>query len=223
MKAPDYEFKSKVLELDSETDIIKIYSQVSYTLYYYSLFGHQHALLHNKPLPAMSFENAVAFETYFLCRYRKEWLEAGKIFHAHCQRTKRLRGKMHYLLNNYNCSFLTLTFNDDFLQRTSAPTRRQYVSRFLNSLDCPYVGNLDFGKKNGREHYHAVVACVPTDYQMSSYMAGFFKNEIVRDTVDDEVRLAKYVAKLSNHAIKETTKRSALLYSRKHKIPTDVH
>lgn len=34
-------------------------------------------------------------------------------------------------------------------------------------------------------------------------------------------KLARYVAKLTNHAIKETTKRNAAIYSRKHYVCID--
>lgn len=211
---PDYEFKSFVLELSTKTDILKIRSQVDYAAY----LRHYNKPEEMSPIP---YATADFFYVYFDTYFPKEWEEAAKINHAMYERTKRLRGKMHYLLTHYDCAFLTLTFNNECLSSTSASTRRQYVSRFLNSFDCSYIGNIDFGKTNGREHYHAVVACVPTNEQLLNYTAGFYKVDPVRDTSDDEIRLAKYVAKLSNHAIKETTKRSALLYSRKHKIPVE--
>ena len=51
----------------------------------------------------------------------------------------------------------------------------------------------------------------------SEYIPKFFTlNPTLKNYTDafTTVPLAKYVAKLSNHAIKETTKRSALIYSR---------
>ena len=209
---PCYEFKSLVLNLDSITNILKLRAQCDYAEYLE--YEHKPEIL--SPLP---FSTSLQIRTFFQCRYRNEWEEAGKINHAKFQRTKRLRAKMEYLVTHYDCAFLTLTFNDDFLNRTTAATRRQKVSRFLNSLECPYIANIDFGSKNGREHYHAVVACIPSDDQMAFYSSGFYSVLPVCTTENDVVRIAKYVAKLTNHAIKETTKRSVLLYSRKYKIP----
>lgn len=217
MILPDYEFKSAVLDFDVHTDILKIRSQVDYAAY----LSHRGMPEEMSPLP---YATADFFWTYFNTYYPKEWEEAAKINHAKFERTKRLRGKMHYLITHYDCSFLTLTFNDKCLESTSASSRRQYVSRFLNSLDCPYIANIDFGKENGREHYHAVVACIPSEDEMSRYTSGFFYVLLIRDTDNDITRIAKYVSKLTNHAIKETTNRSVLLYSRKYKIPQeDVH
>lgn len=213
MSVPDYQLKSDVLVLDGFNDILKINRQVSLT-FYLAQRGYD-----DDRLP-MSLASANAFVSYFESLYPVEWNEATKINHAFYERTKRLRCKMHFLLSRSDCTFLTLTFNNEFLNTTSATYRRKYVSRFLNSLDCSYIANIDFGKQNAREHYHAVVACVPTVDQMKAYSCGFYSVQPVRDTSDDEVRLAKYVSKLSNHAIKETTKRSALLYSRKYPIPS---
>ena len=214
---PDYKFKSEVIQLNGCTDILKIRSQVDYASYL-RYYGKSEAL---SPIP---YSTADFFYMYFSTYYPKEWEEAAKINHAFYERTKRLRGKLHYLLTHYECAFLTLTFNDDHLLSNSDNSLRQYVSRFLNTLECPYIANKDYGKENGRLHYHAVVACVPTNDKMSIYTYGFYNVLPVRDSSDDELRLAKYVSKLSNHAIKETTKRSVLLYSRKYKIPcSDVY
>ena len=52
--------------------------------------------------------------------------------------------------------FCTLTFGPEILASTTAETRAIYVKRFLKATFGAYVANLDYGGKNGREHYHAV-------------------------------------------------------------------
>ena len=121
-----------------------------------------------------------------------------------------------------DCLFLTFTFRDKTLNNTSAYTRRRYVKYFLNALNVPYVANIDFGKKNEREHYHAVVQIGRVDYSKWKYGAinGIkIRNDIKYDddgviTSESVEKIARYVAKLTNHAIKETTRRSVIMYSR---------
>ena len=138
--------------------------------------------------------------------------ECEKIANADSSRRKRLRKRIENMFSIGDCYFLTLTFNDECLSSTEEKTRRVYVHRFLKSVSSHYVGNIDFGKENGREHYHAV--CVCDSYDFSSWTHGFYKALKIRKGESDSKRLATYVSKLTNHAIKETTKRGALIYSR---------
>ena len=110
--------------------------------------------------------------------------------------------------------FLTLTFNDSILSSTSPETRRKYVRRFLKSFNCQYVGNIDFGKRNHREHFHALIGTGKIDYSLWNTRFGAINGLKVRNSTDDKARLSRYIAKLTNHAIKETTKRSVIIYSR---------
>ena len=104
-----------------------------------------------------------------------------------------------------------MTFNNEILASTSEKTRRRYISRFLRSLNAPYVANIDFGKDFNREHYHAVVKVPKIDLKLYAY--GFIFAETVHHA-KSLIKLSKYIAKLTNHAIKETTRRNVLLYSR---------
>ena len=113
--------------------------------------------------------------------------------------------------------FLTLTFNDDCLARTSASTRRQLVTRFLNSFGTPYMANIDFGGKNGREHYHAIIylPCVgKPDFSVWS-RNGFYQSRHIRPDEGDSKAVAKYVCKLTNHAFKPSTTGSGRFVSQR--------
>jgi hypothetical protein len=139
------------------------------------------------------------------------WREAERINLAYYARVKRLKDRIADMLCEGTCYFLTLTFSDDVLENTSEATRRRYVTRFLKSLSDTYVANIDFGSQNGREHYHAVVL---TD---SPSMEGWdrlgFSNAKKIGSEEDFTPVAKYISKLTNHAVKATTKGTRAIYS----------
>lgn len=146
---------------------------------------------------------------------KNEFFEVIRINKASYERVKRLRERIKSMLLKGPCLFLTLTFNDDTLSNTTDKQRRVAVVRYLKQFNCDYVANIDFGSKNHREHYHAVICSKSID--MSSWRKyGNINIERVRNRKIecDGERLSKYVAKLSNHCIKETTKRCSLIYSR---------
>jgi hypothetical protein len=142
-----------------------------------------------------------------------DWNIAMKLNHNEYKRVKRLKEKMLDSVLSDNALFLTLTFNSDTIARTTIPTRRRYVSRYLKSQSAFYIANIDFGARNGREHYHAVVVGQSIDYK-AWHSLGAIKGLKIAPTRNDTTRVSKYVAKLTNHAIKETTKQFRLIYSR---------
>ena len=140
------------------------------------------------------------------------WREAERINLAYYARVKRLKDRISSMLREGRCYFLTLTFSDDTLERVSAKTRRRYVTYFLKSLSDTYVANIDFGSQNQREHYHAVVLADGVD--MSAWNCfGFSKAQKIASE-DDFTPLAKYISKLTNHAVKATTNGCRAIYSK---------
>lgn len=133
-----------------------------------------------------------------------------RIFNAHRKKSERLKKRIETLLEK-DCVFITFTFTDKVLENTSATTRRRYISRELNSLNVPYIANIDFGKQNEREHYHGIAQ---VDYiNRDSYdLGGIYVERIYNK---NSLSLAKYINKLTNHALKETTGSDRLLYSKK--------
>lgn len=140
------------------------------------------------------------------------WHEAEKINRAYYARVRRLKKRISLMLLTGTCHFVTLTFTDSILASTSAETRRRYVSRYLSSVGSEYCANIDFGSENGREHYHAVVKVDSID--SSPWDVNGFSNCKKIASALDFAPLAKYVSKLTNHAIKETTKCCRMIYSR---------
>lgn len=201
----DYDFKAKVLK--SNADILQAQRDISlceyadYMLYTYGVIYKT----------KYDLETARDMRSYFLANYPKEWAEAEKINRAFYVRVKRLKDSINKMLSSGECIFLTLTFTDATLCKTTATTRRRYITRYLSLFNAPYIANKDFGKKNGREHYHAVIQAPKIDYSL--YTLGAINGQVVHKT-SNPVKLAKYISKLTNHAIKETTKRSCIIYSR---------
>jgi len=145
----------------------------------------------------------------------KEFQECIKINHASYYRTLRLKQRIETMLLNGACLFLTLTFNDEAIQNTTEKERRVAVSRYLKKYNCMYVANIDYGKEHEREHYHAVINCDKVVFEDWRKYGNINVQRIRnRNIQSDKTKLAKYICKLSNHAIKETTHRSSLIYSR---------
>lgn len=137
-------------------------------------------------------------------------LEGIRLNNARYHRVGRLKRRVESIIS-YRSYFLTLTFTNTTLSNTSVETRRRYVARYLKSISFNYVANIDYGKKNHREHYHAVVQCDNIDHKLWKY--GNLDFELI--TYEDETpieKLSKYIAKLTNHAIKETCKRGHMIY-----------
>lgn len=158
------------------------------------------------------YDVGTAYDTQsFFSAYATEaWIETQRVYASDRKRTKTLRQRIEEYLEK-PCVFVTLTFRDDVLERTVEETRRRYVTRYLKSQSEHYVANLDYGGKKGREHYHAVVQ---GRVDPKAWEYGALNVKKVRNGTNDSLKLAKYVNKLTNHAIKDTCKRSAIIYSR---------
>lgn len=140
------------------------------------------------------------------------------------KRFKRCRTRVEEMVLEGNAWFVTLTFSDKTLNSTSHNTRRQYVRRNLQKHFEIYVANVDYGSKNEREHYHALIRCEhdPTNEIKAFWdKYGFSKVQHVGTTEDDAKKTIKYVVKLTRHALKETTQKGQstdrVIYSRKWK------
>lgn len=169
-------------------------------------------------------------------RLQSEFLKKyGHIGYVGCEklylsiygRTRRLKNRLACIIEDAQCTdyglyFITMTFNDDYLNQTQEDYRRKLVQRLLNEFCRHYVGNIDFGNDDRfthREHYHAFIS---TD-KIQALIKRF--NEITDSYLYVEKyrityhlsskRLTKYVIKLGNHALKDSTKNNVLLYDRK--------
>ena len=145
--------------------------------------------------------------------FNRETVEAGCINSSIYKRKKRLQDFIKLMIDNYKPIFITLNFKDATLESTSEDTRKQYVRKFLKKYCSMYVANIDYGSKNEREHYHAVVVPKTKIDFKDWHKFGCVYIEHIRQSSSEE-KLSKYITKLSNHALKETNRKNLVIYSR---------
>lgn len=207
---PNYELKAKVLK----NGMVEAQRKLSLT--YFKQHQEEVALYENgeiieqwKPLN----DNEIKIYQLLAQEFPEEWKEAYRVNDASYHRTKRLKERIKTMITSGSCIFLTLTFRNDVLESTSQETRKRYIKRALKTMSDKYIANIDYGKKNEREHYHAIVLADRVDHTLWKY--GNIDFERVRiEQEDSPVKIAKYITKLTNHAIKETVKQNRLIYSR---------
>lgn len=204
----DYAFKSHVLV--NHKELLKKHNLARKKTYALSCFydsGEYNKIIDDANIQDLGefFSEARESNLY------KEALEAEKINRASKQRVNRLKKRIANMLDEGGCIFVTLTFNDNALTSTSESIRRKGVVEYLKSCSHRYVANIDYGKNNGREHYHAIVLSNSISLQK---WRRFGNINVERIRKSNATALSKYISKLTNHAIKETTKRNAIIYSR---------
>lgn len=149
-----------------------------------------------------------------------DWNDEVKIITREMGRRKSKKKRTrHYLQGMTECYeklyFITLTFRDIVFETTCDDTRRRYARRFLEEHTRDYFANIDYGKLNGREHFHAVVA-MPYGFEGDlkavrealPWKYGAINIKSLRGSKGDVSRVATYVNKLTNHANKVGTGKS---------------
>lgn len=155
---------------------------------------------------------------------------ANRFNHSQWKKKQRMQRKVGDAILSGNALFLTFSFTDDCLARTSTATRRTYVSRYLKKHCEMYVANIDFGnngdkrsytddygelrESTAREHYHAV--CVPKGkLPLRDWCKlGTINLRHVRKSNHSLQATLRYVAKVTAHAFKIKGKTPRLIYSR---------
>lgn len=213
----DYFLKGQILD----SDLVKLQSKFSKFIFlYFKCFNDNNATYKD-----MTNESSLEYLDAQIVSIRDEAMkrfgvdlsnaldpytyETLKINHASYERVKRLKTRVAQMLEK-PCVFLTLTFNDVALHGTSIETKRKYVTRCLKAFNAPYIANIDYGKKNGRLHYHAIVQVPKIAFDTWDY-GNIDAKKVV---VPNETAISKYINKLTNHAIKETCQKNRLIYSR---------
>lgn len=105
---------------------------------------------------------------------------------------------------DYMIIFGTLNFSDKALKNTSKKTRRVMVSRYIRNYADNYIANIDYGKENGREHYH-FLALTKKKLDITKWKYGGGKFLVVPTNPKDIKKTKNYVLKLNNHTYKEST------------------
>lgn len=196
---PNYILKAHVLNIGLYTDYRKI--QKSYYNYHFDA----------KIPSAYPIDVARMLENLYRSENEENWKECERIHNATKCRKKRLNNRIGLMLQK-PCIFVTLTFSNETLANTSEETRHTYVKRYLKSNANSYVANIDYGRANEREHYHALIQLENLDCT-DWHKYGGIKVKRVR-SANDYQKLSTYIAKLTNHAMKETANRARVIYSR---------
>lgn len=234
IKKPNYFLKAEILENNKNLlHYMKKYSYIVFknwegkNIIYYD---EKRDIYKSMPLSVIKFDNvkenlqmALDNQLYeekilntmkFYLKYstKEEIEESIKINNATYKRFARLKERIKTYLYYDNAMFITLTFNEDTLSNTSQETRCKYVKRYLKDNCLNYVANIDYGKRNEREHYHAVVVPKTKMNYSSWHKLGAIKGQKIYSP--NEEKLSMYITKLTNHAIKETNRTCMVIYSR---------
>lgn len=150
--------------------------------------------------------------------YKKEDYKYKNIDRAQAIKRQRLNKRIYQLITNNNCLFLTFTFSDETLKNTNEKTRLRYIKKFLNEQANEYILNCDYGKTTEREHYHAIVNPIVKDMvYYRAYKLGKINgrriNKLKRFTKNNKT-LKEIAQDLTEHATKNSTKNTKIIYSR---------
>lgn len=164
------------------------------------------------------YDNAVSMYKDAENEYGDDFVTARNLNKSRYNRIQRIREKNEFIIQSGKGIFLTLTFTDKTLNSTTEATRRIYASRFLKSQCKFYLANVDYGQDKQfteREHYHAIVLPLGNKVALGSWRAyGNINAKRIHVNALDNLRTAKYLAKLSYHAIKNNGQLKRLIYSR---------
>ena len=134
-----------------------------------------------------------------------------KILNSRYCKVSRIKKRLVYLITHFDyLYFCTFTFDDNFIKKCDR-SKRDLIKHCIIRLDddVNYILNVDYGKKNEREHYHCIIATNNNGNlrnYLKSYYPFFTSCDSINKSNNDIKRLSKYINKLSNHCVKDTTK-----------------
>lgn len=228
---PNYELKKVVLENDC-CKIRKKLSLCSWKISQYQTQQQQledYGIVPDNEVKDIDYWLDKQAEYYLLWKekgYSKEEIEeAERVNYAEYKRVKRLHDKALEIIKQPSAIFLSLTFNDQVFEKMNSQSRRKNITRFLKKTCKCYIANIDYGSQKEREHYHALVIPLDNKIDNKEYEKVFYGSNIdferVRisrkkncDIESTSKKISKYVSKLTNHAIKETTQGCRIIYSK---------
>lgn len=108
--------------------------------------------------------------------------------------------------------FITFTINPKTLEEMTTDTLKKYITRVLKKFCLDYMGNIDYGKKNGRPHFHFIIVVNtgtnPLEELEDLKKYGWVQVEKWRPTkkrseADALKATVNYTDKLAMHALKD--------------------
>lgn len=144
--------------------------------------------------------------------------EYERILNARYEKISRIKRRFVYLIQNYTyIYFCTFTFDNDLIKKCDR-TKKDCIKSSLHSFDSDikFILNVDYGDKTEREHYHALVG-THSPLSLRQHLKDTYPCrtgcEFVDIHTDDIKRLSKYINKLSNHCVKDSTKRKRIYFN----------
>lgn len=147
----------------------------------------------------------------------EDWKDCERLYWSHSKRIQRLKKSMKELLKE-DCLFVTLTFTDEYLEKFTEEELYKITHKWLWAQNCSLKANKDYGSKNERLHYHAVLQTKKID--PLTWHCGNCDVQKIRK--GSESAISKYLIKLVYHSLKETTHESRVI-SRNFKKQICVH
>lgn len=203
-KDNSYEIFLELSKLSSD-QLTNLRNHISFVLSYYIRF--------NEKLDDYYF--CFVIDRLFKSFAPELWLDTRNLVTNRYKKLKRVENRIWTIFWNSffektDMVFVTLTWRQSVLDSTSEETRRKYVRRWLKANSDIYVANIDFGKINGREHYHCVVnrRVDPTSWPYGAC-------NVKKFTSTDINNISDYIVKLTAHSLKNTTNNRRIIYSRK--------
>lgn len=90
--------------------------------------------------------------------FKEDLIDIRKDYHSICESRRKVRKYINGMVATFPRLYLvSLTFSDDYID-CQEDTLKKYASRWLNAECDDYYACVDFGKKSGRIHYHAICA-----------------------------------------------------------------
>ena len=126
--------------------------------------------------------------------------EINRKIKSYYGKRKRIKERIKRM-NKNNIWFGTYTINDDSINKNHS----RKIKELLKGLN--YIVNVDYGAKNGRKHYHAIIE---SKEEPMTWQYGFCKFIKIQNI--DKQAISKYLTKITNHTIKDTAEK--IIYSR---------
>lgn len=156
-----------------------------------------------------AFKNGLQFE---------DNIEIERKLKARYNKVSRIKQHLIYMImKKKNIYFLTFTFNDKYINKCDR-TKKDLIKDLLREIDYEnyMILNIDYGSKNEREHYHCIYGTnkdIDLEFLLNKYYPCFSYTERVRLDSSSIKKIPKYINKLSNHAIKKSTKSSRIYFN----------
>ena len=212
---PDYEFKAKLIKEG------KVQYYKDYQFFYYCCMKNLANEVSKLNIPSIvqNYESLTDAEMN----------ECSKINKANYRRYLRCSSRISNMIllkddiKGARLMFVTPQFDNKCLENTNEETRRKYLRDFLNEIAIDYVFNIDIGKRNEREHYHAVVLTTKLisntrwkEITKSNSQINFEKLNTDKKSIK---KIASYMNKINNLALVKQKKQINHGYKR---LPKDI-